>query len=58
MGTPHNGLGIGKVKRDSVHISNDRLCLQVIFDEVHYVNDTERGVVWEEVRHPHQPRSS
>ena len=21
----------------------------VIFDEVHYVNDTERGVVWEEV---------
>jgi hypothetical protein len=23
--------------------------LQVIFDEVHYVNDVERGVVWEEV---------
>jgi len=23
----------------------------VIFDEVHYVNDAERGVVWEEVRH-------
>ena len=22
----------------------------VIFDEVHYVNDAERGVVWEEVR--------
>jgi antiviral helicase SKI2 len=22
---------------------------QVIFDEVHYVNDAERGVVWEEV---------
>ena len=22
---------------------------QVIFDEVHYVNDVERGVVWEEV---------
>jgi superfamily II RNA helicase len=22
---------------------------QVIFDEVHYVNDIERGVVWEEV---------
>ena len=22
----------------------------VIFDEVHYVNDIERGVVWEEVR--------
>lgn len=21
----------------------------VIFDEVHYVNDAERGVVWEEV---------
>ena len=21
----------------------------VVFDEVHYVNDTERGVVWEEV---------
>lgn len=21
----------------------------VIFDEVHYVNDSERGVVWEEV---------
>ena len=26
----------------------------VIFDEVHYVNDAERGVVWEEVRHPCQ----
>lgn len=25
------------------------LCKQVIFDEVHYVNDVERGVVWEEV---------
>lgn len=25
------------------------LDLQVIFDEVHYVNDVERGVVWEEV---------
>lgn len=24
-------------------------CNQVIFDEVHYVNDAERGVVWEEV---------
>lgn len=24
-------------------------CTQVIFDEVHYVNDAERGVVWEEV---------
>jgi len=24
----------------------------VIFDEVHYVNDAERGVVWEEVPHP------
>ena len=23
----------------------------VIFDEVHYVNDAERGVVWEEVCH-------
>ena len=23
----------------------------VIFDEVHYVNDAERGVVWEEVTH-------
>lgn len=23
----------------------------VIFDEVHYVNDAERGVVWEEVSH-------
>lgn len=22
---------------------------QVVFDEVHYVNDVERGVVWEEV---------
>lgn len=22
----------------------------VVFDEVHYVNDAERGVVWEEVR--------
>lgn len=22
---------------------------QVIFDEVHYVNDAERGVVWEEI---------
>ena len=22
---------------------------QVVFDEVHYVNDMERGVVWEEV---------
>ena len=22
----------------------------VVFDEVHYVNDSERGVVWEEVR--------
>ena len=22
----------------------------VIFDEIHYLNDTERGVVWEEVR--------
>lgn len=22
----------------------------VIFDEVHYINDLERGVVWEEVR--------
>ena len=22
----------------------------VIFDEVHYVNDADRGVVWEEVR--------
>lgn len=22
---------------------------QVVFDEVHYVNDIERGVVWEEV---------
>ncbi len=22
----------------------------VIFDEVHYVNDAERGVVWEEVK--------
>ena len=21
----------------------------VIFDEVHYINDSERGVVWEEV---------
>ena len=21
----------------------------VVFDEVHYVNDSERGVVWEEV---------
>ena len=26
----------------------------VIFDEVHYVNDAERGVVWEEVS-PRQP---
>lgn len=25
------------------------LFAQVIFDEVHYVNDAERGVVWEEV---------
>lgn len=25
------------------------LRVQVIFDEVHYVNDVERGVVWEEV---------
>lgn len=25
----------------------------VIFDEVHYVNDAERGVVWEEVRPIH-----
>ena len=25
----------------------------VIFDEVHYVNDAERGVVWEEVRPMH-----
>jgi len=24
--------------------------MQVIFDEVHYVNDVDRGVVWEEVR--------
>ena len=24
----------------------------VIFDEVHYVNDAERGVVWEEVISP------
>jgi hypothetical protein len=24
----------------------------VIFDEVHYVNDADRGVVWEEVRAP------
>ncbi len=23
----------------------------VVFDEVHYVNDAERGVVWEEVCH-------
>ena len=23
----------------------------VVFDEVHYVNDAERGVVWEEARH-------
>ena len=23
----------------------------VIFDEVHYMRDKERGVVWEEVRH-------
>lgn len=23
--------------------------IQVIFDEVHYVNDVERGVVWEEI---------
>ena len=29
----------------------------VIFDEVHYVNDAERGVVWEEVR-SRQPRPS
>jgi len=31
----------------------------VIFDEVHYVNDAERGVVWEEVFNTHalhQPR--
>lgn len=27
----------------------------VIFDEVHYVNDIERGVVWEEVRWPPSP---
>lgn len=25
------------------------LLLIVIFDEVHYINDSERGVVWEEV---------
>ena len=25
----------------------------VIFDEVHYVNDAERGVVWEEVSREH-----
>ena len=25
------------------------LRLQVVFDEVHYVNDAERGVVWEEI---------
>jgi antiviral helicase SKI2 len=25
----------------------------VIFDEVHYVNDAERGVVWEEVSNTH-----
>ena len=24
----------------------------VVFDEVHYVNDAERGVVWEEARPP------
>ena len=23
----------------------------VVFDEVHYVNDADRGVVWEEVRY-------
>ena len=23
----------------------------VIFDEVHYINDAERGVVWEEVQY-------
>lgn len=28
----------------------------VIFDEVHYVNDAERGVVWEEV-HSHANRT-
>ena len=25
----------------------------VVFDEVHYVNDAERGVVWEEVSRAH-----
>ena len=28
----------------------------VVFDEVHYVNDAERGVVWEEARAPCAPR--
>jgi superfamily II RNA helicase len=27
----------------------------VIFDEVHYINDSERGVVWEEVGQPRNP---
>ena len=31
----------------------------VIFDEVHYINDAERGVVWEEVKYTSQsPKNS
>jgi superfamily II RNA helicase len=30
----------------------------VIFDEVHYVNDAERGVVWEEVRMSDQSQTT
>lgn len=41
------------------HLHHHRcVCLQVIFDEIHYMRDKERGVVWEEsiIMLPHKVR--